>query len=110
MPVTVPPVGLLIATDGGVLSTVTDTGAVGDSAVTYKSGELEVLKSRGLFPAFGFGNAESDAQAYENGGINPVVNRVFYQYDDTAFGGRRIESYTELLGEYAGLPEAICPQ
>lgn len=94
---------------GIVHTTVTDTGAIGDSAVTYKSGELAVMKARGLQPAFGFGNAESDAEAYNNAAIDPVANRVFYQFDDTIFGGRRIESYTELLDEYAGVPEAVCP-
>ncbi|HLM76274.1 MAG TPA: hypothetical protein VK459_26385, partial [Polyangiaceae bacterium] len=94
---------------GIVHTTVTDTGAVGGSAAEYKTGELAMLKARALVPSLGFGNAESDAQAYENGGIEPVTDRVFYQFDDVAFGGRRIESYTQLLEEFEGRADAVCP-
>jgi hypothetical protein len=61
-----------------------------------------------MTPAWGFGNTASDAQAYESAGILPVHQRVFYQFDDTVYGGRRIESYTELLAEVAALP-SVCP-
>lgn len=94
---------------GIVHTTVTDTGAVGGSAVDYKTGELAMLKARSLQPSLGFGNAESDAEAYENGGIQPVADRFFYQFDDVAFGGTRIESYTQLLEDFKARPNAICP-
>jgi hypothetical protein len=94
---------------GIIHTTVTDTGAVGGSAAEYKTGELAMLKARTLVPSLGFGNAESDAEAYENGGIEPVSDRVFYQFDDLTFGGRRIESYTELLEDFEARPDAICP-
>jgi hypothetical protein len=92
-----------------VHTTVTDTGATGSSAASFKTEELAALKKRGVVPAFGFGNTETDAEAYHNGAIGPLNHRVFYQFDDTVFGGRRIESYTELLGEYASEPNAVCP-
>ncbi|MCK6592588.1 MAG: phosphatidylinositol transfer protein, partial [Polyangiaceae bacterium] len=94
---------------GIVHTTVTDTGAVGGSAVDYKTGELAMLKARDLVPSLGFGNAESDAEAYDNGQIQPVGDRIFYQFDDVAFGGRRIESYTQLLEEFEARPDAVCP-
>lgn len=94
---------------GIVHTTTSDTGAVGGSASEFKTGELAVLKKRGMVPAFAFGNTETDAEAYDNGGIQPIDRRVFYQFDDTVFGGRRIESYTELLEEYAKEPDAVCP-
>ena len=85
-------------------TTLSSTGATGDSAAQYKSDELSVLATRFPTPSYGFGNTESDAQAYENAGINPVDQRVFFQFDDAAFGGRRIESYTDLLKEFEALP------
>ncbi len=95
----------------GIIHTTTgDTGALGGAAVEYKSGELAVMKGRGILPTFGFGNTDSDAEAYDTAPISPKSNRFYYQYDDTAFGGRRIESYTELLSEFGQLPEATCPQ
>ena len=40
--------------------------------------------------------------------ISPLDHRVFYQFTDSAHGGRRIEAYGELLGEFGGLP-LVCP-
>lgn len=92
---------------GIVHTTLTLTGATGDPAAAFKTDELALLAGKGLVPGWGFGNTASDAQAYENGAIQPLSRRVFYQFDDT-FGGRRIESYTELLSEVEALP-SLCP-
>ena len=92
---------------GIVHTTVGLTGATGAAAVTYKTGELSWLAGKGMVPAWGFGNTDSDAEAYDNASITPLDHRVLYQFDDT-FGGRRIESYTELLAEVMALP-SLCP-
>jgi hypothetical protein len=91
---------------GIIHTTLTTTGATGAEAVGYKSGELAALAARGLVPAWVFGNTDSDAEAYDNAGIQPLDHRVFFQFDDP-FGGRRIESYYDLLPEFLGLP-AVC--
>ncbi len=82
------------------------TGAVGAAAASYKSGELSMLLGHGHAIAWGFGNKASDTDAYDAAKINPVDHRVFLQVDD-AHGGRRIESYTQLLPTLTALP-AIC--
>jgi hypothetical protein len=91
---------------GIIHTTLTATGATGSSAATYKTGELEALAARGLVPAWAFGNTDSDGTAYENAGIAPLDHRVFFQFDDPN-GGRRIESYNDLLPEFAGL-DPVC--
>lgn len=95
--------------DGVAHTTLTKTGATGASAVTFKSDELAWLASKGIVPAFAFGNTSSDAEAYDNAGILPIDHRIFFQYDDTAFGGRRIESYADLLTEIDALPDLCAP-
>jgi len=80
-------------------------GATGDSAVAYKSAEFALLKQRGLVPSFVFGNKASDATAFNNAGVLPLDHRIYFQYTDSEFGGRRIESYEELLEEFAALPD-----
>ncbi|HSN99080.1 MAG TPA: hypothetical protein VLS89_12375, partial [Candidatus Nanopelagicales bacterium] len=92
---------------GIIHTTLSLTGAVGGSASTYKTEELAMLAERELLPAWAFGNTETDAEAYDNGGVMPLSQRVFYQFDDAAHGGRRIESYTELLEEIEALP-SLC--
>lgn len=92
---------------GIVHTTLGLTGATGSSAATYKTGELAALAQRGMAPAWAFGNTETDAEAYDNAGVMPISSRVFYQFDDTVYGGRRIESYTELLAEVEALP-SLC--
>lgn len=79
-------------------------GALGNAAVEYKTGELAMLAGKGLVPTWVFGNTDSDAEAYQNAGIMPLDHRVFFQFTDPA-GGRRIESYAELVGEFAALPD-----
>lgn len=95
--------------DGVAHTTLTKTGATGAEAVTFKSGELAMLASKGMVPTFAFGNTDSDASAYENAGVMPLDHRIFFQYDDTAFGGRRIESYADLLTEIDALPSLCAP-
>jgi hypothetical protein len=79
-------------------------GALGNAAVGYKTGELAMLAGKGLVPTWVFGNTGSDAKAYGHAGIMPLDHRVFFQFTDPA-GGRRIESYSELLDELAALPD-----
>lgn len=88
---------------GLIHTTLSFTGALGDVAVEYKSGELDMLASKGLEPTYVFGNTDSDAAAYEHGDIQPLEHRVFFQFDDE-LGGRTIESYSELLAEFDELP------
>jgi len=93
---------------GIIHTTLEFTGALGDAAATYKTGELDMLTARGLHPTFVFGNTDSDGQAYDNASIEPLDRRFFIQFDDP-FGGRRIESYGELLGEFQALPDLCQP-
>lgn len=90
---------------GIVHTTLSKTGALGSEAVTYKSGELAMLAGKGLKPIYVFGNTESDAEAYENGGIEPLDHRVFYKFTDAVYGGRTIQSYGDLLDEFEALPD-----
>ncbi|MCH9688976.1 MAG: phosphatidylinositol transfer protein [Deltaproteobacteria bacterium] len=91
---------------GIIHTTLSATGAMGSAAVEYKAAEFAVLASRGLVPAWVFGNTDSDAEAYDISGIQPLEQRIFFQHEDP-FGGRTIESYNELLGEFATLPN-VC--
>jgi hypothetical protein len=89
---------------GIVHTTLSFTGALGDAAIDYKSAELAALAARGLVPDFAFGNTDSDAAAYEAAGVQPLQQRVFFQFDDP-HGGRRIDDYFELVPELAALPD-----
>jgi hypothetical protein len=91
---------------GIIHTTLTTTGAMGAEAVGYKTAELQALAARGLVPSWVFGNTDSDAEAYDNAGIQPLDHRIFYQFDDP-FGGRRIESYYDLVPEFAAL-DPVC--
>lgn len=90
----------------GIVHTSTSiTGAgFGASAARYKEGEIAMLAEKGLVPAYGFGNMPSDSDAYAP--IPDPTHRIFYQIDGS-FTGRRIDSYTELLPDFAKLP-AVC--
>jgi hypothetical protein len=89
----------------GIVHTTLDTqGATGDAAITYKTNELAAIAARGLVPSWAFGNSETDAAAFFNAGIGPDPQRVFYQFEDTAHGGRTVQSYAALLPEIGGLP------
>ncbi|WP_437819044.1 lipin/Ned1/Smp2 family protein [Sorangium sp. So ce1078] len=90
---------------GIVHTTLGLTGALGEDAAEYKTAELQQLfEKREMLPAWAFGNTETDAEAYDNAGVMPLARRVFYQFDDDARGGRRIDDYAELLAEIDELP------
>jgi hypothetical protein len=88
---------------GIVHTTSTAAGASGAAATTYKSDELALLARQGLKPTFALGNTSSDADAYNSAGIEPLANRIFYQYTDSAWNGRRIDDYASLSSEWAAL-------
>jgi len=92
---------------GIVHTTLTKSGALGNEAATYKTNELSMIAGKGLVPSYAFGNTDSDAAAYFNAKVQPDDHRIFIQFDDTVHNGRRIEQYTELLGEAEALP-AVC--
>jgi hypothetical protein len=94
---------------GIVHTTLVYEGANGDAAALYKSGEFKALREKGLVPAWVFGNKESDALAFDNAMIEPLDHRVFFQFDDVEYGGRRIDSYEELLDEFDLLPDLCDP-
>lgn len=94
---------------GIVHTTLTLTGALGAAAAAFKTAELATLANRGLVPGWAFGNTSTDAEAYDNAGIQPKDHRLFFQFTDAAFGGKRIESYTALLGPFSMLPNVCAP-
>ncbi len=87
----------------GPVHTTFAFGATGGAAVAFKKGEIDELQGRGFKVAYAFGNTDSDADSFFLAGIKPDDHRIFFQYTDTANGGRRIEAYTELLGEFGAL-------
>lgn len=89
---------------GIIHTTLTFEGGLGDAAENYKTGELQLLMNKGLIPTWVFGNTDSDAAAYDNGGIQPLDHRVFFQFDDP-HGGRTIQSYGDLIDEFNALPD-----
>jgi hypothetical protein len=92
---------------GLVHTTTVYEGATGNAAALYKSGEFALLEQKGLVPAWVFGNKDSDALAFDNAGVQPLDHRVFFQFTDAEYGGRRIDSYEELLAEFEALP-SLC--
>ncbi|WP_437737170.1 LNS2 domain-containing protein [Sorangium sp. So ce1335] len=93
---------------GIVHTTLGLTGALGQSAAEYKTAELQHLfESKEMELAWAFGNTETDAEAYDNAGLMPLGRRVFFQFDDDAFGGRRIDDYGDLFDEIEALP-SLC--
>ena len=86
----------------GAVRVTAMNGATGDKAAAFKSDVLAALASQGLVPSFGFGNQPSDTTAYESAKI-PVAGRFFLRVTD-AHGGRRFESYTELLPALGRVP------
>ena len=89
---------------GLVHTTLNTTGATGEEAVAYKSGELAAIAARGLVPSWAFGNTITDAEAFASAGIEPADQRVMYLFEDPDFGSRTIPSYTSLLPELDALP------
>lgn len=92
---------------GLIHTTLGLTGALGAEAIQYKDDELAALAARGLLPSYAFGNSSSDGDAYQHAAILPVDQRFFVAYDD-AWGGRRIESFTEVIAEFEAVPD-LCP-
>ncbi len=89
----------------GILhTTLVGGGATGPAAAMYKTEELAMLAQKMLKPAYAIGNTNTDADAYNAGNIQPLANRIYFQYTDTAWMGRRIEAYSTLLPEFSGLP------
>lgn len=85
------------------------TGAMGQAATDFKTGELKQLAQKGLQPAWAFGNTATDAEAYNNGNLQPLDHRIFFQFTDAMWKGRWIEAYTVLVPEFMALQSAICP-
>jgi phosphatidate phosphatase PAH1 len=84
---------------GVVVTERNTTGRFGSGAAAFKKQELEALVANGRTKIeWAFGNMPSDAETYAQF-VGDPKRRVFYRYADTAHGGRRIESYAELLGE-----------
>lgn len=75
---------------------------VDSAAATFKSSDIAALVAHGANVFMGVGNTASDADAYEAAQI-PTSGRIFYQYTDSAHGGRRIEAYSELVAEVTAL-------
>lgn len=94
---------------GLVHTSLSLTGATGAAAASYKTEELAMLASRGLVPAWVFGNTDTDAEAYENASILPLEQRIMFQFEDTVFGARTIDAYAELLPEIGASTPAACP-
>ncbi len=92
----------------GVVRTTTGLGALGSAAVGFKRPEIDALISNGFIVDWGFGNTDSDAEAFFLANLQPANQRVMFQYTDSAHGARRIEAYTELLSEFGALPN-LCP-
>jgi hypothetical protein len=84
----------------GVVHTTLAYGATGSAAGTFKLGELKELEQRGFKVSHAFGNTSSDADAFFTANIEPANQRIFFQYTDSAHGGRRIDAYQQLLGEF----------
>lgn len=90
---------------GIVHTTLTKLGATGSSAAAFKTAELQALGSRGLVPAWGFGNRDSDADTYDAVGAETCV---LFQWDDPGKGCRRIESYEDMVPEIEAI-DTVCP-
>lgn len=82
---------------GVVVTEKNHAGGYGSSAAAFKKRELELLVANGRTKIeWAFGNMPSDAETYASFVTDPK-RRVFYRYTDAAFGGRRIDSYGDLL-------------
>jgi hypothetical protein len=91
---------------GIVHTTLSETGALGPFATTFKANELTLLQGHGHIVQWAFANQPSDTDAFEAAKINPLDHRVFLRQDDP-HGGRRIEAYSEILPTITALP-ATC--
>lgn len=91
----------------GIVRTAEGDGLVGLSgaaAARFKAGELALVQGHGLAVALGIGNADTDAQAYQQAGLA----RGFLLGTDAgaAYGAARFDAYAELV-QRAALP-ALC--
>lgn len=91
----------------GVLhTTLSKAGALGTEAVTYKSGELAWLATEtGIVPSYGFGNKDSDVEAYVTGGIDPS-NSYYFELDGDLQGGVGHSDYSALVSVAQSAPLA----
>lgn len=71
---------------------------------TFKPAALANLRTKGLVPAFGFGDSSADVAAYAV--IARPEHRFFWHLDGP---GRRIDAYADVLPLFAALPAACVP-
>lgn len=82
---------------GVVLTEHNTRGQFGSGAAAFKRREIEALVANGRTKIeWAFGNMPSDAETYA-AFVSDPKRRVFFRYSDAAHGGRRIDSYAELL-------------
>jgi hypothetical protein len=87
----------------GVIHTTHElTGLFGKPATTFKEQDLAFQTQRGLDLAIAFGNQESDADAYEAAGV-ARASRFYFQFDDARYGGRRVDSWRDVIPEFRAL-------
>lgn len=91
----------------GVLhTTLSKAGALGDQAVTYKSGELAWLAAQtGIVPSYGFGNKDSDVEAYVTGGLDPSTC-YYFELEGDLQGGVGHSDYGALVSVAQSAPLA----
>lgn len=86
---------------GVVITERNASGQLGAGAAAFKRREIETLVANGRTKIeWAFGNMPSDAETYAAFVTDPR-RRVFYRYTDARFGGRRIDSYADLLADLA---------
>lgn len=86
---------------GVVLTERNTAGQFGAGAAAFKRREIDALVANGRTKIeWAFGNMPSDAETYA-AFVRDPRRRVFYRYTDAGFGGRRIESYDEVLADVA---------
>jgi hypothetical protein len=80
------------------------TGGTGSAAFTFKRDELVALRSRLGHPVdYGFGNTDTDAQAYEAAGI-PASNAYYYRFTGDRRGGQLNNDYRTLVAPLSAGP------
>jgi hypothetical protein len=85
-------------------TTLTHTGETGDSAIVFKLAEIDDMALRlGRGPSFGFGNKESDAEAFMQAGMDPD-RCYYYELEGNPLGGHVHSDYQVLADEFSALP------
>ncbi|TAK23046.1 MAG: phosphatidylinositol transfer protein [Myxococcaceae bacterium] len=80
------------------------TGATGAPAFTFKRDELNALRTRLGHPVdYGFGNTDTDAQAYQAVGI-PGSNAYYYRFTGDRRGGQLNNDYRTLVAPLSAGP------